>query len=90
MTEIKAKAVQTAGERLERLEVWMRRCFIAMTACAVLLAVLASIGVYGVIDYMRLKWALGQASREIQTHLTDYRQPQPAVPWHAAQTEVRR
>jgi hypothetical protein len=61
----KEQAVQTAGERLERLEVWMRRCCLAMTACAVLLAVLTAIAVYGASDYVRFKSAVVDVVHEM-------------------------
>ncbi len=61
----KEQAVQTAGERLEAIERWMRRACYACTACAVMLAVLTGIAVYGVADYVRIKSAIAETVHEL-------------------------
>ena len=86
---LKEQAVQTAGERLERLETWMRRTCIAMTVTAALVAFLAMIAAYCAYDYVCLKNALAEISTKAASDLKQLQNGFPA-PKHATALHPRR
>lgn len=73
------QAVKTAGERLESIESWGRRIFIAAAVSAVSLAILAGSAVYFGAEYLRAKQAFGEASRKLSEDMAT-RFNRPASP----------
>jgi hypothetical protein len=62
----RSEAVRTAGERLEAIEAWSRRTFVAAAFGAAMLAILAGLAVYVGIDYLQMKAAMGEAAASFQ------------------------
>lgn len=74
----KQAAIVTAGERLEAIETWMRRTFVASLVIAHLTAVLAAAALYGGYEYMRIKSAVSEAQAKFAKGMEDLRAPTPA------------
>jgi hypothetical protein len=65
--------VTTAGERLEAIETWTRRTFVASVVTAHLTAVLAAAALYGGYEYMRIKSALSEAQATAAKSMDEFR-----------------
>ena len=65
----KADAVKSAGERLEAIEAWSKRSFIASTVAASCMGITTAIACYVVIDYVRLKWAAQDAAASFRSEM---------------------
>ena len=57
----KEQAVKGAGERLLRLEDWMRRMFIVMAAATALSAITTTISLFGVYKYWQVTSAMSRS-----------------------------
>ena len=71
-TERQQQAVQSAGEKLDRLELAMRRCFYAGLATAVSTGLLAVVALYGAWQYHRITSSLAQIQASAGRDLADF------------------
>jgi hypothetical protein len=74
----RSEAVRTAGDRLEAIETWTRRTFIACVVAAAFLGVIATAILYVGYDYVRLKWAASDAAQEFRSKAAGRARPAPA------------
>jgi hypothetical protein len=80
---MKDEMVKTAGMRLEAIEAWSRRTFLATMAGTIFLGLIASgLAVVG-WEYLRLKRAIGEAATQVDKTIGEFTNRQlPAKPWY--------
>jgi hypothetical protein len=98
MNSSQSEAVKTAGERLEAIEAWSRRTFIAAAFAAACTGILASATLYVGYEYIQLRRAASQVASSLggderpkataSRAAGSVRRPMPARPEPARRTAV--
>lgn len=71
LMNVAQQAVKTAGDRLERIEVWCCRTAVAAMVAAVFAGAMTLMVGYMAVDYLRAKAALAEAQEKITKSLSD-------------------